>query len=227
MASLSFLKSRALPAFSLVEMIVALGIIGLITAITLNGQTNFDKSLTVTDTAYTVALSIREAQTFGLSSRAFGSTFNAPYGIHFSASTPNTYVLFADVYPVAPGTSSSYCPGHTGAAGSPEAKPGNCLYDSAQSEVAQTFTFRRGFTLTNICGRDTGGVQRCTTGGYLTGLDILFLRPNTDSVVVGLTTTGNLKLNDVQLTLSAPSGGTRYICVTSVGEISVATTTCP
>lgn len=226
MASLPI--TNPLRAFTLVEMIVALGIIGLVTAVVLSGQKNFDNTLTVTDTAYTVALSIRSAQTFGLSSRVYNGTNNAAYGVHFSTSNPNGYLLFADVYPVAPGVASAYCPGHTIAAGNPDSKPGNCIYDSAQNELVQSYTFRRGFTIANICGHDTGKVQRCTNSGYLTGLDMTFLRPNTDSVVVGLTSTGNIALTDAQITLaSQDSTSWRYICLTSVGEISVATSSCP
>lgn len=216
--------------FTLVEMIVVLAIIVIITAVVLNSQNDFNRSLTITDTAYTVALSIREAQTFGLSSRTYSptATQNAAYGAHFTRSSPKGYLLFADVFPGAPGTISAYCPGHTAVAGSPDAKPGNCTYDASQNETAQNFTFGRGFQITNICGHDTSNTLRCTSTGYLTGIDIVFLRPNTDSVVVGLTAGTGTKLLDAQVTLTAPSGnGSRSICVTQAGEISVATSTCP
>ncbi len=213
--------------FTLIEMIVVLAIIGILSVVVLVGQGNFDNSLTITDTAYTVALSIREAQTFGLSSRAYTGVPNAAYGVHFTPSTPKSYIIFADVYPPAPGTASAYCPGHTAPAGSPDAKPGNCVYDTVKIETVQNYTFNRGFTLTNICGHDSGGVQRCTSTGYLSGLDLVYLRPNTDSVVTGITGSGNIALTDAQITLKAPQGGTRLICVTSVGEVSVATSTCP
>lgn len=231
MESLPSLERVSSPrAFTLVEMLVVLAIISIISIVVIVGQGTFDNSLTITDTAYTIALSIREAQTFGLSSRNFNGATNAAYGVHFDAGAPRNYVLFADIYPAAPGSPSSYCPGHTAAAGNPDAKPGNCVYDAGQNELIQTFTFNRGFTISNVCGHDSGNVQHCATGGAgsaLTGLDLMYLRPNTDSVVVGLTGTSPLALTDAQITLLAPQGGTRNICVTSVGEVSVATTTCP
>ncbi len=225
MESSPTVKASSSPrGFTLVEMIVVLAIIVLITGIALSGQVDFNRSLTVTDTAYTVALSIRQAQTFGLSSRTYNGTSKAGYGAHFSITTPMSYLLFADV--AKPTEPPSYCP--VGTAGLPDAKPGNCTYDPSGSEVIQSYTFGRGFSITNICGHDTGNTLRCTTGGYLTGLDVVFLRPNTDSIVTGLRASGNIQLLDAQVTLTAPGGdGSRYVCVTQVGEVSVASTTCP
>ena len=92
-------------AFTLVEMIVVLSIISILTVIVVVGQTSFNKSNLLTDTAYTVALSMRETQTLGLSSRTFSSVPNAGFGVHFGDSTAY-YDQFADIYPAAPGTSS-------------------------------------------------------------------------------------------------------------------------
>ncbi len=207
-------------------MIVVLAIIVIITAVAVSGQNDFNRSLTITDTAYTVALSVRQSQTFGLSSRVFNGTTNAAYGAHFTPA--NSYLLFADIYPVAPGTSSAYCPSHTAVAGSPDAKPGNCTYDSGNGEVVQNYSFGRGFSITNVCGKDVSRALHCTTTD-LTGIDVVYLRPNTDSIITGLrAANGNIKLIDAQIKLQAPSGnGVRYICITQVGEVSVATTTCP
>lgn len=217
-----------LRGFSLVEMVVVLGIMVMLVAIVLTGQTSFNRTVAVTDTAYMLALSIRQAQTYGLSSRAYSGVTNAAYGVHFAGTTNTTsYQVFGDVYPVAPGTASAYCPGHSAAAGNPDAKPGNCLYDSAQSEMVQNYVLNRGFYISDICGRDTAGTLRCTSNSYLTGIDIVFLRPNTDSIVTGLRSGGNIRLTDAQITLMTATGGARYVCVSSVGQVSVATTTCP
>jgi prepilin-type N-terminal cleavage/methylation domain-containing protein len=220
--------SVTLRGFTIIEMIVVLAIVVLLTAVVVTGQNDFNKTLILTDTAYTVALSVRQAQTYGLSSRSYSGTSNAAYGIHIASTSPKGYQMFADVYPNAPGTSSVYCPGHTAAAGTPDAKPGNCLYDATQTELVQNYTLNRGFFISDVCGKDTGGVLRCTSTSYLTGVDILFLRPNTDSIVTGLRSGGNVKLTTAQIVVSEPTGVTsRYICVSSVGQVSVATTTCP
>lgn len=216
--------------FTLVEMVVVLAIIVIITAVVLTGQSRFDKSLTITDTAYAVALSVREAQTFGLSSRTYSGNANTAYGVHFAAATPTSYQLFADIYPAAPGAPSAFCPGHGAGAGSPDAKPGNCLYDAAQNERVQNYTFQRNFSIADICGHDPsqGNAQVCTSTGFLTGIDIVFLRPNTDTIVTGIKSLGgDDALSDAQIKLQTPAGGIRYICVTGAGEVSVAVSSCP
>jgi prepilin-type N-terminal cleavage/methylation domain-containing protein len=215
--------------FTLIEMLVVLTIIVLITGIVLSGQQDFNRSLTVTDTAYTVALSIRQAQTFGLSSRTYNSSVtNAGYGVHFDTATPGAYLMFADVSHNA--AVPAYCP--VGTAGQPDAKLGNCLFDAGGNEVAQNYKFGRGFTITQLCGRDTSGTTHCNTGGTvndLSGIDILFTRPNTSSIVTGLrSSAGNLQLRDAQLKVVAPNSvGVRSVCVTQAGEVSVTAGTCP
>ena len=61
--------------FSLIEMMVVLVIIALITTIALFGQQDFNRSLLLTDTAYTIALTAREA--LGMA----GETLELPEGI--------------------------------------------------------------------------------------------------------------------------------------------------
>jgi hypothetical protein len=211
-------------------MIIALAIIGFVTIVAINGQTQFNRSLSVTDTAYTVALSVRQAQTFGLSSRTFGtSASNAGYGVHLTGTPPlKTYALFADVSK-ATYSVPSWCP--VGTAGQPDAKIGNCMFDPGGSETVQNFSFGRGFTITNYCGHDMLGVSHCAKDAVpLTALDVLFSRPNTDSIITGIVSGNALQLKDAQIELTAQDGvGTRAICVTAVGEVSVASTmsVCP
>ena len=213
--------------FTVVELIVVLAIISILTAVVLNGQKDFNRSLTITDSAYTIALSLREAQTFGLSSRAVGAVNNAGYGARFTTASPGGYLLFADLQRVQ--TQPAWCPAtHTGFA---DDKPGNCLYDNA-SETVQTFTFSRGFYISKLCGHSFSqpGTLLCSTDANpLTSIDTVFLRPNTDSIITGnLTGTGNVQLIDANIVLSAPNGeGTRVVCVSYAGQISVASTTCP
>ncbi len=121
-----------------------------------------------------------------------------------------------------------YCP--TGTIGAPDAKPGNCLYDTGFGETVQSYTFNRGFTVTQLCGR-ASGVVHCNSGGTvndLIGIDIAFVRPNTTSIVTGLRSGPSLQLDDAQIKISSPTGnGIRYVCLTRAGEVSVAATACP
>ncbi len=212
--------------FTLAEMVIGIAIIGFISTIVLTGQNDFNRTLVVTDTAYTVALSIRQAQTFGLSSRTYSASANAGYGVHFEEAAPQNYILFSDVYrPAAP---EAYCP--VGTTGNPDAKPGNCKYESSGGELVQTYTFNRGFRVTQFCGHAvTGGALMCSTDGVgpLVTLDIVFARPSTNSIITGSTAGADFQMKDAMIKISAPTGGERYVCVTKVGQISVSATTCP
>ncbi|MCI0597783.1 prepilin-type N-terminal cleavage/methylation domain-containing protein [Candidatus Parcubacteria bacterium] len=226
-ASFGITRSSSLTGFTLVEMLVVLTIISLITAIALFGQATFNRSVLLTDTAYTVALSLREMQSLGLSSRRFGAVLNPGYGGRFSAATSSntSYVLFADTFkPPAPPPLSN-CP--TGTAGQPDAKPGNCIYDAGSDGIVQTYTFNRGLFVNQICGTPlAGGSDICSP--TLTALDVTFVRSNTtDAILTGHQSSGSIALRNAKLYLRSPQGTeTRGICISSIGHISVSYAAC-
>lgn len=210
--------------FSLIEMIVVLAIISIITTIALLGQGSFNRSIILTDTAYTIAFTIRDAQSRGLASNVFSTVRNAGYGVHFSSATPKSYIEFADIVPSSPDSQGGLCPNHVITTG-PEAKPGNCVYSNS-SEIVRTFTLDRGFAISEFCGKDTSGVKRCS--GYLEALDISFARPDTQSVILGIRSGSPIGLTNATVTLSSPDGtAQRCISVSQVGQVSVSTGTCP
>lgn len=216
--------------FTLVEMMVVLAIIGIISTMAFLGQSSFNRSLVLTDTTYTIAFSIREAQALGISSRAFSGTQNAGYGIHFASGAQSSYKLFADTSPVASGNiqDSLACPGHTVSAG-PEAKPGDCMQNT-EAEVIRTYSLNNGFKVSAFCGPQvSGGITRCND--YLDSLDIVYLRPNTQSIITGVRSGIRIPLSSATIRISSPDGlSERCILVSKVGQVSVAQkgdTRCP
>ncbi len=213
--------------FTLVEMLVVLSIVLVLSTIMITGQSTFNRSLLLSDTAYTIAFSIREAQTLGLSSRVFSSVQNAGYGIRFDAYTPSSYIQFSDIYPASPGNSQSgICPGHAGIAGSPDARPGNCIYDPyypptvTVDELVRTYTLNRGFYVSAFCGTSAQG-QKCSTTDFDT-LDIVFMRPSTNAVIIGKRSSTLTQLSDAYIRLKSPDGlSERCIFVTKVGQVAV------
>lgn len=210
--------------FTLVEMIVVLAIIVIITTIALLGQSSFNRSMVLTDTAYTIAFSIREAQSLGISSRAFGSTQDAGYGVSFTNLVPTTYKLFADIYPIAPGDTqfTAICPGHPDvAATNPEAKPGDCI-QTLETEVVRTYSLNNGFRISGFCGRRSSGGNQLCNGPAMESLNILYLRPNTQSVITGVNGNSRTALQDATIRVSSPDGTTeRCIYVSKMGQVSV------
>lgn len=219
-------KRMRVRGFTLIEMLVSLGIIVIITAIVLLGQSNFNRSLVLVDTAYTIAFTVRQAQTLGLSSRKFGTIQNAGYGVHFASGAPTTYELFADTIPAAPGSSQGgICLGHSAQEGA-DTKPGNCVYD-AVSERVNAYNLNKGFSIKKVCGKDGSGTSRCSGvegGNYLDSLDITFLRPNTQASIIGMHAGVPIDLVSASIYVLSPDGSQeRCVSITKVGQVSVGT----
>lgn len=223
-------RSRAAArGFTLVEMLVVLAIIVVISAVAFTSQTMFNRTLTLTNTAYNVALSIRQAENYGIASRIFGSVKNAGYGVHFDALVTDRYYFFADIYPLAGDSNNCHC-NNAVCAALPDAKPGNCVYDAGASELFSQYTFGSGISVADLCGIDSStGVKHCAVASPadLSALDVVFVRPNTQ-----VTLTGTLSGSGVQRQLSSvtvylgASGVQRCVTVNTVGQVSVPLT-CP
>jgi prepilin-type N-terminal cleavage/methylation domain-containing protein len=208
--------------FTLIEMLVCLAILAVITAVAVTGQSTFNQSLLLNDTSYTVALSAREAQSLGLSSRKFQGVQNGGYGVDFTQGTPSTmfYTIFADIQSIA--TEPAWCPAT--ATSTPEAKAGNCIYDGV-GETFQRYDMTRGFYISDFCGLASGGLQ-CASTGTIKSLDVLYLRPNTTAIITGITPSGaELQYSCAQATVHSPTGSnTQTIMMNQLGEVAVGQT---
>lgn len=230
-------QEGGLRGFTLVELIVVVSIMAILTTIILAGQSSFNRSILVTNTAYTIALSLRQAQSLGLSSRQYvsgGSIYeSAGYGIHVlrTATLPaaNSYVVYADIGGTSPVTTpTNNCP--PGTPGSPEAKPGNCRYDAGLDGVLQTYKLERGFLIRTFCGvRTSNGSTYCSDADDLRELNIVFRRPNTETIMAGNLAGSWIQLSGAAIYVSSPDqAAVRGICISSVGQVSVSLAgTCP
>ncbi|MDB5244414.1 MAG: hypothetical protein JWN18_284 [Parcubacteria group bacterium] len=206
--------------FTILELLVVLGIITVITAVAITSQSSFNKSLVLSNTAYDLALSIRSAQTFGIGSRlttpGVGGVSNAGYGIYIKKnglqSTPiTTYTIFADISPACAGGSLPNC------------KPGNGIYDGSDP-IIQTFTLGNGVKISDFCVYDGSPHCAWSSGSSASSVDIVFTRPNADPVIKSDATGGNSE-QKAYITLMSTQGTTRYVCVTSMGVIMPTATT--
>lgn len=214
-----------LRGFTLIEMLVVLVIIVIISAIIFSGQLNFDRTINLNNTAYDLALSIKQSQTYGLSSRSFSGTRNVGYGTDFQSAQTAAYVFFADTSPAPSGVG---CHATTNP-GAPDAKPGNCEYDGG-AEMVQTYNLNNGYSIANFCVYSTGTGRVCTGAGGLTQLDITFVRPNSETTIYGKTGSWNA-YTSACIKLSSRAGDYRYVSVSRTGQIqagqqSIDSTTC-
>jgi len=94
------LKHNPIAGFTLVELLVSLGIIVIITGIARFGKTRFERSILLTNLGYDVALAIREAQVYGVNVKRTSNTtltnpYDVSYGVHFQSGS-DTFTLFVD-----------------------------------------------------------------------------------------------------------------------------------
>jgi len=182
----------------------------ILTSVFLLRQSRFNSSTLLRSLAYSVGLSVRQAQVYGTSIResatgAFDAgTAAKAYGLYFSSGSTNSYSLFADLN-------------------------NNGAYDA--NEVVQAFTINQGYALSKFCGTTTLGVTQCWIASdpgnsTLTYLTILFKRPNPDSCFA---TNLNTAVCQTGATPAYSSGyvqlqsgsDTRSVTVTLTGQISV------
>jgi prepilin-type N-terminal cleavage/methylation domain-containing protein len=86
--------------FTLIEMLFVLIIFAILTAIVVGNYYSYTGNVTLTNMAYEMALSIREAQTYGIAvSNRASNDFDQKYGVNFFVPTggsSNTYQLYED-----------------------------------------------------------------------------------------------------------------------------------
>lgn len=109
--------------FTLMEMVVTVGIFALISTVVIVRNAQFDNETLLQNLAFDIALSVRQAQQFGVNVRAAEGVFSGSYGIHFDAQSP-TYFMFTDIN-----------------------EDGRYQSD----ELLETFTLGRGATIGEIC----------------------------------------------------------------------------
>ncbi len=201
--------------FTLIEMLIVLAIIGVVTGVVVTGQHSFERSVILTNTAYDIALSIREAQAYGFSGK---SATNAPaddgnyaYGIDFKMIKPYTrsYTLFADN-----GGASFSCHKQLKISGSsiipPDQKAGDCYFSQISGDtVVNNFAINNGITISSVCV-SLGASTTCGSSGQF---DISFTRPN--SVYVRFNTHIG---NTACIKVSRSGTSSRYILVRGYGS---------
>jgi prepilin-type N-terminal cleavage/methylation domain-containing protein len=189
--------------FTIVELIVSVAIFAVMTALVVAKYGTFNQNTLVTNVAYDMALSIRTAQTYGLSVKSAdpsSNAFNSAYGIHFdmSSSKPNKFIFFTDTN-----------------------KTGVYM---GQSEDITTFTLNQNTYISKICM--SGDATSCvyTFGaGSPTFLDVTYRRPNPDAVFYTSTDPLNPDLDPVALVTVTSSDGSynQVVYIRKNGQISV------
>lgn len=191
--------------FTLVELLVTISMFVIVTGVVLVNSNKFSSTILLNNFAYDVALTIKQAQSFGVNVReGVSGSFNYPYGVYFNTETSvgkTSFILFNDT---------------TGPSGPNNTYDGlmtSCPTDSL--ECIQRYTMTRGTYIKSICtGLDEINCQS------VNNLSVLFKRPDPTALIYS----GN-PLSGPQsyakIILSAADGATSTVVVTSVGQIYV------
>lgn len=185
--------------FTLIELLTVTAIIVIITLVLLLRQSKFDSSTILRSVAYSVALSVRQAQVYGTSvlgsSNGSAIAYAPGYGLFFGRTSPQIYILYADFN-------------------------NNGGYDAG--EAVQTFTLNAGYTISEACVNFSNGTKNCTGADDTTGshtidsVNIVFKRPNPDAVF-----NANPAYVSSYIQVRSNDGTTRSVLITSAGQINV------
>jgi prepilin-type N-terminal cleavage/methylation domain-containing protein len=189
---------RAATGFTLIELLVVAGIISLISSLVLVNNNRFGGEVLLQNLAYDIALSIRQAQQYGISVQNFQGNFGAAYGMHFQITPTNgngVYALFAD------------------------AVDHNGIYDSG--ELVQSTIISQNYRVTDLCVTTSGG-EVCasdSTDPAEVSLDITFQRPEPDAYIRSALISG--LADSARIRVESPRGDIRDITVEANGQIAV------
>ena len=222
LASISAERRRGqvllITGFSLAELVVAVGILIILSATLLFSYSSFDRRVTVDILAHQIAGWMHDAQVSAMSirrSRTGGDTqtqFHVGYGLHFDMATPNKFIYFADI-----DQNRVFEPLEMGE---------KCGDPGVECE--QEILLLRGNAISSLCGDmpQAGEPQNCTSAIpgnpllYSTNtLDVVFTRPDPfDAAILGDSST---PYSHAEITVTSPKGYHHTIVVWITGQVSV------
>lgn len=222
-------KQRTSRGFTLIELLVVIAIFSMMTGLILANYSGFDSSIVLENTAYEVALEIRQAQSFGLGVRqavSVNDVFPA-YGVKIptlSATPVREAFLFSDIPPTGfPTGDGRYDGGEFCVPGS-----GECVEKLMMQK----------YYVYALCGNvkkhlGAGTVFRTTADVASSGasaycdkesLEILFTRPDPDAVskgYIGGSLDTESPYDDAEIIIATPRGDVRTVVVWLTGQITV------
>jgi prepilin-type N-terminal cleavage/methylation domain-containing protein len=208
---MSTFKSNSLKkrGFTIIELIVSVTIFALMTTLVVSKYGSFNQTILLTNLAYDVALTIRNAQTYGLNvkSRPTASSpyttdstaYQYAYGVHFDKTTTiaasgNPYnrqmIFFSDIQ-----DNQTYTPG--------------------QNEEIATYVLKGGSVIDGICVKKVTDTTSSACTESVDSLSITYKRPDPDAIFT------DPNVIYAEITVKASNGLKRTIGVRKEGQIIV------
>jgi prepilin-type N-terminal cleavage/methylation domain-containing protein len=213
------LPAACLPArqgrqgFTLIELLVVVAVIILVSAVIFANNNRFGGAALLQNLAYDIALSVREAQVYGISVKQNSQgTFSAGYGMHFALANSTTYNLFSDFKNGAGQLSS------------------DGLYEAGEDVKPSPYKIGRSYYISKLCVTPASGPPEICSP-TVQKIDILFIRPDPDAYI-SINSTALTFVNGVvvggspnmqaRIVVASPRGDFMSVIVSQNGQISVA-----
>lgn len=183
--------------FTLVELVISVGIFAMMTALLIAKYGTFNQGILLTNLAYDVALTVRNAQSYGLNVKSAirdENQFGYPYGVHFAKGS-DTFIFFNDIHDL-----------------NDPSDPPDFRYSGSLEDITIS-KMKRSVVVSDLC---VGTPSNCATASTL---DVAFQRPNPDAIITGDSPTPHYSY--AEITLLGTDGSVRKIVVRSTGQIAV------
>lgn len=201
------LRGPAHRGFSLIEVMISIGIFVTLTGTILVNQNVLSNRLNLDTLAHQVGQWVRDAQISAMSVRRSSTgSFTSGYGLHFELAQPDQFIYFADVN-------------------------NDGVYTSTTDSIEQTVELLQGYRITLLCGAHSGttalACPATVTGlpGFASTnvLDVSFRRPNPDANIRGqlLGAPASTSYSPARITITSPKGLTRTVVVWVTGQVSI------
>jgi prepilin-type N-terminal cleavage/methylation domain-containing protein len=192
--------------FTLVELLVTISMFVVITGVVLVNSNQFDNSVLLRNFTYDIALTIKQAQTYGVNvNENSQGSFNNSYGVYFdindasNGGSNTNFVIFSDFDT----TSTKY-------------RTDSVTTCSVDSECIKKYSMNRGAHIKSICVSENDNICDTKT------LSILFERPKLDAKMYSFDSgIPSDSYKYVKINLESGDGATSSVVVTSVGQIYV------
>ncbi len=185
--------------FTLIELLVVMAIFAVVSATVMANYKTFGHKTLLKNLAYSIALTVREAQVSGLTGRNFtsdsDSEYYSSYGVFFTQANPKQYIFFRDLQSI-----------------------GNeHKYDNGAQELVRTYSILGGRRITRLCTYSSVG-GNCNNASEL---HVTFKRPQPDAYIY---TDGAGPFARADIEITSPEGEKIYVIVEAAGQISVSKT---
>jgi len=224
------LKEQA--GFTLLEVMVVVAIFGIMTAVVVFNYANFSSKVILTNMAYEIALTTRQAQVFGLGARSSDTNlidlppevqFESPFGMFFNLqdvtgpklNTTDQFIMFIDEVALQDGNTVS---DHFCKRGSGSGDSCTCLNDGKDDECVNKFQMQRGMYISKIHVVNDNSVCKSTNQAAIS-----FKRPNPDGFIVDQESGGSnpTKYRSLQITVTSKNEDHEYVIMRESGQLSV------